>query len=875
MKKTLRSLLVAATFWGAVNTNAQDINYGNPTVPFGSNTGYDFGILPSNLPTSGEYGASQDAADYYNAWYAEYVTECTDGRRYIHWDNEGDWVSEGVAYGMIIAAYMGDKPLVDDLWEFYKDNANANGLMGWVGTCNGTNNSGAASDAEVDAAMALIVAEYQWPNQGYADEARTLITSIYNYEVQPDDKIGPNQLLAGDSWGSTGDNVRNPGYIPMGYFKEYAAILESTDPDQSADWTNNIIPANYELLLANVDENTGLCSDGCEVDGTGGSNWGADFGDDASRFPWRTAVDAFWHGESSSIEICSDIATYCASKGGAATAPGKISRDGVGTGTVNLIYQSMFGAGVIGADPNRTLSNGYTVQSLVDDYYSTIVNESSPYYFHSILKMMSMMVMTGNFWRPGHEQGQCGKPDLGDDASLCGVGSLTLDAGDLSTSNRTFKWFKNDSEVNNETRKTLSVNTAGVYRVEADSAGCISKDEIIVSDVLPTLDLGDDIQLCQPSHIELEAGVSGDGIEYTWEKDGALISTEPSVWVREAGDYELTISASGCQDQSDVVIVESLLPTVTDGVICNEVGMMVVNDHSGDYFWYDSESSDNALHNGVEYSVSLAGTYWVEDASSFETAIGPESQLGTPTNWGEKGYSDNFYVTFTTEASFSILSLSLPYGQIYNNQTSVVEIEIRTTSGELKGTFLSDPVTLTQTNLASMVEVTFSDFTIDASWGTELIMSLNTTGTTIDGQLVWDKDGGFTFPYSDASNTISITGANTGGQSGVNYPFFYNWNVLVGSACARIPVVAAEGDNCGVLSSTEEIAVPELYPNPTTGIVNVVGQYESGLLSDGLGFVYMILAGESELDLSSLPSGVYHLNLVGNGNTKSIKVIKE
>src|SRR5260221_602367 len=77
-----------------------------------------------------------------------------------------DSVSEGIAYGMLIAVYMNDKAFFDGLWTYWRAHCENSApqppacLMTWrVGGAGGT---GTATDADEDAAFAMLMAARQW-----------------------------------------------------------------------------------------------------------------------------------------------------------------------------------------------------------------------------------------------------------------------------------------------------------------------------------------------------------------------------------------------------------------------------------------------------------------------------------------------------------------------------------------------------------------------------------------------------------------------------------------------------------------------------------------------------------------------------------------
>jgi endo-1,4-beta-D-glucanase Y len=364
------------------------INTPSPAHPFNSNTAYSFGIMPTNLPTSGTYTKSQDAADAYNTWKTNYVRACGSEYRVL-FDDGSSTVSEGIGYGMLLAAYAGDKALVDGLWAYYKTNANGNGLMNWkIGGCTGASGTNGASDADEDAAMALIVAACQWPSAtspyNYNTEANTLITAIGNKEVVP----GSNQINNGDGWGFS-NTCRNPSYFAPGYYRMFAGQVSA----QASLW-NNAASASYTLLNANVNSSTGLVSNWSDNNGSPNTcNGPNEYGYDACRNPWRMAVDVLWYGTAAAQNnFCSKIAAYCQSQG-ATSVGGAIPQSG-GTGSHNPTFISTFAAGICGATSSS--------QTIMNQMYSETVakTDSPPLYFGNTLRCLSLFVMTGNFWKP-------------------------------------------------------------------------------------------------------------------------------------------------------------------------------------------------------------------------------------------------------------------------------------------------------------------------------------------------------------------------------------------------------------------------------------------------------------------------------------------
>jgi len=378
-------------------------------VPFGANPNYgvNHGIMPSNLPTGGTYGKSQDAADAYNEWKFNYTEVCvagTPGQIRVRFDEPNRTVSEGISYGMLLSAYAADKALFDGLWAYYKAHSNGNGFMNWrIDGCSGTSGTNGATDADMDAAFALLIAENQWPGinspYDYATEANNLLNKIKQYELN-----SSGQAINGDGWGF-GDPCRNPSYQSPAYYREFA----NKNTANAASW-NSAVGGAYSLLNANAHATTGLVSDWSDPNGVrntcnpGGLGYAATngYGYDACRNPWRMAQDVIWNGNSTATQaqaICNKIATYVNGKG-AGSVGGPLNQDGSNYSGFahNATFVSTFAMGIMGSSNQTLMDAMYTQTKNTKD---PIKNSTLSGYFGNTLRCVSLFMMTGNFWKLG------------------------------------------------------------------------------------------------------------------------------------------------------------------------------------------------------------------------------------------------------------------------------------------------------------------------------------------------------------------------------------------------------------------------------------------------------------------------------------------
>lgn len=396
-------------------------------------------------------------------------------------------------------------------------------------------------------------------------------------------------------------------------------------------------------------------------------------------------------------------------------------------------------------------------------------------------------------------------PNLGPDQSICGLSSIVLDSKIPTDTKKTYTWKKDGTTVvpASTTARTYTATTAGTYQCVIDSAGKWStSDEIIITSVLPNVALGTDKNLCNPSWDTLKTAASGAGITYSWKKDNVTIpgATTSSYLVYNPGTYVCIISATGCTAKSDTIIVTSNLPQVKHDTICaaGTASLSVVT--AGTYSWYNVLTGGTALASGSTYSPSIASTttYYVQDASSMSATVGPTTRMTTGSDWGVNA---NNHLKFTVGSSFTLNSLKVNYGTIYNNNASAtITIEILDTNGSPftpAKTFTSNATNVTTAMSNTLIQFNFTNCNIDKAWGTNLRMRVS--AHTTNGGLIFNTTGA-TYPYnSNPAGAVSITGTAGGDNDANDYMYFYDWRISAGSSCARTPVRAVidPNGNCG------------------------------------------------------------------------------
>jgi endoglucanase len=350
---------------------------------------YSNGLMPSTR-------SGADASSAYNTWKTNFVASCANGRYRVKFDDQSQTVSEGIGYGMLLAAYASDKTLFDGLWNYYKDNRNGNGVMNWkIGGCSGIVGANGATDGDEDAAMALIVANSVWGSTGtinYQNDGKALIAAIKSKEVES----GSFVLKPGDQFG--GSSNTNPSYFAPGYYRAFGAFTND------ASFWGSVASKCYAIINANLSTHNaagGLVSDWCQA--SGAYSQGQTYSYDACRTPWRIAVDYAWYGTADAktySQKSSDFARVTI--GGTKNIKDGYNQNGSVTGQW---HNSAF----VGGFASAAMGGGN--QSHLDASYADLIscNDASSY-FNQSLKTLYLFLLTGNFYLPGSSGGTTPTP---------------------------------------------------------------------------------------------------------------------------------------------------------------------------------------------------------------------------------------------------------------------------------------------------------------------------------------------------------------------------------------------------------------------------------------------------------------------------------
>jgi endo-1,4-beta-D-glucanase Y len=303
---------------------------------------------------------------------------------------------------------MNDKALFDGLWTYWKSMADSSAPDGPLMKWNSTGGVGTATDADEDAAFAMLQASKKWAGMGsYAADAQNLMHAVLAHDMSG------SYIKGGSMYGAT--DVTNPSYFAPAWYREFA----KADAGNASAW-NALAGGAYSLLNAiGSSSANGLypawCTGGsCSAPATnkGSAVPGEDviYQYDAHRIPWRIGTDYCWNSTAEAkTYLTGKIIKFFATNANAGlNGIGRIadkytpSNGNAASPVVNSA--SIIGTAAVGAmsDPQfkTFLDDGY---QLVFDLLNRATlgdpkdgTKSAYSYYNGTVGMLTLLTMTGN-----------------------------------------------------------------------------------------------------------------------------------------------------------------------------------------------------------------------------------------------------------------------------------------------------------------------------------------------------------------------------------------------------------------------------------------------------------------------------------------------
>lgn len=400
--------------------------------------------------------------------------------------------------------------------------------------------------------------------------------------------------------------------------------------------------------------------------------------------------------------------------------------------------------------------------------------------------------------------------------SICSGGNVLLNAS--TGTGYTYVWKKNGTAISGATSVSYSATTAGSYTVVITSSGCSATSSaisvtVVTGSVSATLTAGGSTTFCTGGSVTLSAN-TGTGLSYVWKRSGTTISgaTASTYAATQSGSYTVTITSGSCSATSSSITATvntaataTITPTGSTSFCTG--GSVVLNASTGvgySYVWKNNGTTIGGA-TSASYTATAAGSYTVVVSSS--------------------GCSS---------ATSSSVNVTIGTGSATAQIWAYAPTAICPGGGVLMG----------------------------ANTGTGLTYAWKRNGTTISGAtLYWytaTQTGSYTVAVasggcSATSNTINVTSCTTG--------------MMPEDEGTEAESERAEGEDAadadavtGVEPVGAELPVFVLYPNPSSGVINMLINDPGASVvevSDLTGRNMLSARYTRMMDVSVLPSGAY------------------
>lgn len=169
-----------------------------PSAPASPSTG---------VPAPSAQPRTYTAAEAGRAFLDRYLDD--DGQ-VVRLDQGGDTVSEGQAYAMLVAVGLGDAKAFGRAWSWTRDNLQRpDGLLSWRWADGVVVDASSASDADLDAARALVLAGERFGRADHTAAGLELGQAVLDLETV---QTAAGRILTAGQWATTAPYAYNPSY---------------------------------------------------------------------------------------------------------------------------------------------------------------------------------------------------------------------------------------------------------------------------------------------------------------------------------------------------------------------------------------------------------------------------------------------------------------------------------------------------------------------------------------------------------------------------------------------------------------------------------------------------------------------------------------
>ena len=427
------------------------------------------------------------------------------------------------------------------------------------------------------------------------------------------------------------------------------------------------------------------------------------------------------------------------------------------------------------------------------------------------------------------------------------------------------------------TTQAVEITETGEYNVSVSSSqnscNAVSRTITVTStpDSLPVISHTGFLHICSGESIQL---LAPEGLQnYQWSNG----QNTQNISVDQSGDYTL-VTQGICEElSSNTINLTVLSPENPNYQVVNvpEMGLVTVelNTNNTSINWYDA-SGGNLIGTGNPFETtvnSINTTLYAQGFSNFGGGIFPAGK----TNFnGANQYSSGSNTN--AETYFEVFEpCTLKTVKVYTDRPGNRNIQLKTLDGTLVTSTLAN-VPMDSSNVLLNWIILPGSYNITTEGSVNQIIPNN--ANAVNPRLRRNNTNtGVSYPYL-LENVLSITGNNLGPAL---YYYFYDWKVekfkveCTSTDFIPIDIVVSPTGVSNVLDNS--IA---LFPNPTTGILNVNLKNSSNSilnLFDASGRKVMsknLINSNNTIDLFGLAKGIYQVQVLNGDNviTKKLSI---
>ncbi|MGJ5640679.1 gliding motility-associated C-terminal domain-containing protein [Formosa sp. S-31] len=287
--------------------------------------------------------------------------------------------------------------------------------------------------------------------------------------------------------------------------------------------------------------------------------------------------------------------------------------------------------------------------------------------------------------------------EISNDKGLCNNQQVTLSAN-VSNTNYSYQWYKNDSSISGATASTYLTNEAGSYYLEVTSTGCT-----LNSNTINLIDGGINISSSTPeSDIILPGDTKTLSIEtdainpaFSWYKDGEEITNANTntYTATEIGTYNVLVTQTeNCYSEAEKTFILSA-PSDFSATVSTEDYKSCATDIITANLTSLTANADSGAINLLDGDLSNYTFQWYKDNESVVNATSTSIEVTDPANNG----------------TYHVVVNVPDFGEITSNAIEIHLASVKTVTIATQDSFCnaSSSVTLS-TNIQNVNAVTFA-----------------------------------------------------------------------------------------------------------------------------------------------------------------------